>query len=143
MIIILLLAGLTFGPLIKGEKKIKALMVVNKIKSSIRPRIVNGKPVFDIKVSMQATLPQLSTSLHKQKLEQQAAQEINNQIRDTYLTGLDKDIDVYGLSAKLYRSMPKEWQELSTKGQLKLGQSSIGIITVKVNLISGGISKMK
>ncbi|MEC0174977.1 Ger(x)C family spore germination protein [Paenibacillus favisporus] len=128
---------------IKGEKKIKAMMVMNKIKSSIRPRLVNGKPVFDFKVSMQATLPQLSTSLHRQQLEMQAAKEIKSQIMDTYLTGLAKDIDVYGLSAKLYRSMPKEWQELSAKGQLKLDRGSIGIITVKVNLISGGISKMR
>lgn len=128
---------------IKGEKKIAATMVMNKIKSSIRPRIVNGKPVFDIRVSMQATLPQLSASFHKQKLERQAAQEVKNQIMDTYVKGLEKDIDAYGLSAKLYRSMPKEWQELSNKGQLKLDRGSIGIITVKVNLISGGISKMR
>lgn len=92
---------------------------------------------------MQGTLPQLSTSLHRQQLELQAAKEVKNQIMDTYVTGLAKDIDVYGLSAKLYRSMPKEWQELSNKGQLKLDRGSIGIITVKVNLISGGISKMR
>jgi Ger(x)C family germination protein len=128
---------------IKGEKKIKAMMVMNKIKSSIRPRLVNGKPVFDIKISMQATLPQLSTSLHRQQLELKAAKEVKNQILDTYVKGLEHDIDVYGLSAKLYRSMPKEWQELSNKGQLKLDRGSIGIITVKVNLISGGISKMR
>ncbi|MBJ9990905.1 MULTISPECIES: Ger(x)C family spore germination protein [Paenibacillus] len=129
--------------IIKEKKKIKAVIVMNNIKSSIRPRTVNGKPVFDIKVSMQGTLPQLSTSLHRQQLELQAAKEVKSQIMDTYVKGLEKDIDVYSLSAKLYRSMPKEWQELSAKGQLKLDRGSIGIITVKVNLISGGISKMR
>ncbi|MET3847481.1 MULTISPECIES: Ger(x)C family spore germination protein [unclassified Paenibacillus] len=129
--------------IIKGGKKIKSIMVMNKIKSSIKPRLVNGKPVFDFKVSMQATLPQLSTSLHRQQLELQATKEIKNQIMDTYLKGLEKDIDVYGLSAKFYRIMPKEWEQLSVKEQLRLDPSSIGTIDVKVNLISGGISKMR
>ncbi|MEC0093876.1 Ger(x)C family spore germination protein [Paenibacillus macquariensis] len=129
--------------ILKDEKTVKALMVMNKIKSSIRPKLIHGKPVFDIKVSMQATLPELNTSFHKSKLEMQAIKEIKNQIMETYLKGLDMDVDVYGLSGILYRKIPNAWHNLSTKDRIPLDQSSIDQIDIKVNLISGGISKMK
>lgn len=129
--------------ILKDKNTVKALMVMNKIKSSIRPKLNHGKPVFDIKVSMQATLPELSTSFHKTTLELQAAEEIRNQIMETYLKGLDMDIDVYGLSGLLYRNIPDAWHKLSTNEKIPLDSSSIDQINIKVNLISGGISKMK
>lgn len=128
---------------IKEEKKAKALMVMDKLKSSIHPKLKQGKPAFDIKVSMQATLPQLSTSFHKKKLELQATKEIKNQIMETYMKGLSMDVDVYGLSGVFYRNMPKEWHELSVKEKIELDPSSIDNIDITVNLISGGISKMR
>jgi Ger(x)C family germination protein len=128
---------------LKEGKTIKAMMVMNKVKSSIHPKLRRGKPAFDIKVSMQATLPQLNTSLHKRKFELQAAKEIKDQIMGTYMKGLDKDIDLYGLSAIFRRSMPDAWSKLSTKGKIPLDSSSIEHIDIKVNLISGGISKMR
>lgn len=129
--------------ILKDENTVKALMVMNKIKSSIRPKLNHGKPVFDIKVSMQATLPELSTSFHKTTLELQAAEEIRNQIMKTYLKGLDMDVDVYGLSGILYRNIPDAWHKLSNNEKIPLDSSSIDQIDIKVNLISGGISKMK
>ncbi len=128
---------------IKEEKKVKALMVMNKLKTSVHPKLKQGKPAFDIKVSMQATLPQLSTSLHKRQLELQATKEIKDEIMKTYLKGLDMNVDAYGLSAKFFRSMPKEWHKLNTKEKIALDPSSIDNIDIKVNLISGGISKMR
>ncbi|BFH59922.1 Ger(x)C family spore germination protein [Paenibacillus azoreducens] len=128
---------------IKKEKQVKALMVMNKIKSSIHPKLKRGKPVFDIKVSMQATLPSLNTSLHKRKLELQATKVVKDQIMGTYLKALEMDVDVYGLSAILRRSMPDAWHKLSKKGKIPLDPSSIQNIEIKVDLVSGGISKMK
>ncbi|MDQ0088880.1 Ger(x)C family germination protein [Paenibacillus anaericanus] len=128
---------------LKDENTVIAVMVMNKIKSSIRPKLDHGKPVFDIKVSMQATVPQLSTSLQKRELEQRAEKEIKNQIMNTYLKGLDMDVDVYGLSSIFYRNMSDEWTQLSTKERIPLDVSSIEQIDIKVNLVSGGISKMR
>ncbi|MCJ8011999.1 Ger(x)C family spore germination protein [Paenibacillus sp. KQZ6P-2] len=130
-------------PLAIRDDKAKALMVMTKIKSSIKPKLKHGKPVFDIKVSMQATTTNMSTSFYKKKLEQQATKEIEKQLMKTYLKGLEKDIDVYELSRVFYSSMPKEWHKLSAKGKLPLDPSSIEKIDIKVNLNSGGIAKMR
>ncbi|MFE4712600.1 Ger(x)C family spore germination protein [Paenibacillus sp. NPDC056722] len=129
---------------IKDEQNdVLALLVMNKIKHSIRPKLKNGKPVFEIKVSMQATLPEISTNLSKKKLELKAIEEINEQIMKTYTKGLEIGADVYGLSNIFYRDNVKEWNKLNDKGQLPLDSNSIDKIDIKVNLISGGISKMK
>lgn len=128
---------------IRDNTSIKALMVMNKIKSSIHPKLKHGKPVFDITVSMQATIPQLNVSLHKTKLEQQAAKEIKDQIMKTYRKGLEMNTDVLGLSGIFYRSMPNAWNKLNDNGKIPLDQSSIENIDIKVNLVNGGISKMR
>jgi spore germination protein KC len=128
---------------IKDEKNVLAMFVMTNIKSSIRPKLKNGKPVFELKVSMQATLPELSTNLSKHKLELKAAEEIHNQIMETYKKGLDMNADVYGLSSVFYRDNPNEWNKLNDHGKIPLDSSSIDKIDIKVNLISGGISKMK
>jgi Ger(x)C family germination protein len=128
---------------VKGEKSVKAQLVMTKLKSSIHPKLKHGKPVFDIKVSMQGTLTLLNMSLQKEKLELQDAKEIKKQIKKTYLKGLDMDVDVYGLSGVFYRKMPKEWRRLNSDGKIPLDPSSIENIDIKVNFNSGGISKMR
>lgn len=92
------------------------MIVMSKIKFSIQPKMKNGKPVFDIKVSMQGTLPELNTSITRSALELKAIKEIDNQIRETYLKGLEINADVYGLSGIFYRELPKEWKKLNDKG---------------------------
>lgn len=128
---------------IKDDKKVLAVIVMNKIKSSIRSKMKYGKPVFDIKVSMQGTLPELSANLNKHDLELKAIKAIDDQIRETYLKGLEINADVYGLSGIFYRNLPKEWNKLNDKKLLPLDSSSIDKIDIKVNLTSGGISKME
>jgi Ger(x)C family germination protein len=129
--------------IIKDEKTVIALIVMNKIKSSIHPKMKHGKPAFDLKVSMQGTLPELSANLNRKDLELKAIEEVNKQIMETYSKGLEINADVYGLSSIFYRAMPNEWNKLNNKGKLPLDSNSIDKIDIKVNLTSGGISKIE
>lgn len=129
--------------IIKDDKEVLAVIVMNKLKFSIQPKMKHGKPIFDIKVSMQGTLPELSANLNRKDIELKAIKVIDDQIRETYLKGLEINADVYGLSGIFYRNLPKEWNKLNDKGILPLDSSSIDKIDIKVNLISGGISKIE
>jgi spore germination protein KC len=128
---------------LKEKQTVLAVIVMSKIKSSIHPKMKDGKPAFDIKVSMQGTLPELSANLNRTELEQKAIKEINNQITGTYLKGLKINADVYGLSGIFYRDLPKEWNKLNDKSMIPLDSNSIDKIEIKVNLTSGGISKIE
>ncbi|MOA58872.1 hypothetical protein D3C78_1833620 [compost metagenome] len=92
---------------------------------------------------MQGTLPELSSNLNRTELEQKAIKEINNQITGTYLKGLEINADVYRLSGIFYRDLPKEWNKLNDKSMIPLDSNSIDKIEIKVNLTSGGISKIQ
>lgn len=129
--------------IIKDDKEVLAVIVMNKLKFSIQPKMKHGKPIFDIKVSMQGTLPELSANLNRKDIELKAIKVIDDQIRETYLKGLEINADVYGLSGIFYRNLPKKWNKLNDKGILPLDSSSIDKIDIKVNLISGGISKIE
>lgn len=129
--------------IIKDDKEVLAVIVMNKVKFSIQPKMKHGKPIFDIKVSMQGTLPELSANLNRKDIELKAIKVIDDQIRETYLKGLEINADVYGLSGIFYRNLSKEWNKLNDKGILPLDSSSIEKIDIKVNLTSGGISKIE
>lgn len=128
---------------IKHNNTVMAMFVMTKIKSSITPQVTDGKASFNIKISMQGTLPQLNSRLKQKKLEELAAQDVKKQIMETYLNGLEIGVDLLGLSDKLYRGLPEEWKIIEEGGNIPLDKSSITGIDVDVKLISGGIAKIK
>lgn len=95
----------------------------------------DGKPYFDIQITMEGDIPQLNKPLPEKKMEELAEQQMKKQIMDTYLAGLAIGSDVL-LSDKLYRNQPRQWHKLRQNGALILDRD-------KVHLQSGGISKMK
>lgn len=128
---------------IKEKNSVRAILVMNKIKPSIKPKVTAGKATFNIKISMQATIPELKERFKEKELEELAAREIKKQIMGTYLKGLESGVDVLGLSETIYRDMPNAWNRLEEGGKLPLDKSSIASIDVKVKLMNGGISKVK
>jgi len=128
---------------IKEKKSVKAILVMDKIKSSIKPKVTAGKATFAIKISMQANIPELKEHFKEKELEELAAREVKKEIMGTYLKGLELGVDVLGLSEPIYRDMPNAWKKLEEDSKLPLDKSSIASIDVKVKLISGGISKVK
>jgi len=128
---------------IKEKKSVKAILVMDKIKSSIKPKVSAGKATFAIKISMQANIPELKEHFKEKELEELAAREVKKEIMGTYLKGLELGVDVLGLSEPIYRDMPNAWKKLEEDSKLPLDKSSIASIDVKVKLISGGISKVK
>jgi uncharacterized protein YidB (DUF937 family) len=105
--------------------------------------VTDGKASFNIKISMQGTLPQLNSRLKQKKLEELAAQQVKEQIMGTYLKGLKIGVDLLGLSDKVYKELPDEWKKLEEEGNLPLDKNSITAIDVNVKLMSGGIAKIK
>ncbi|CRK84980.1 Ger(x)C family spore germination protein [Neobacillus massiliamazoniensis] len=128
---------------IKRDNSVLAMFVMTKIRSSIKPQVTDGKASFNIKISMQGTLPQLNSRLKQKKLEELAAQQVKKQIMGTYLKGLEIGVDLLGLSDKVYREIPDEWKKLEEGGNLPLDKNSITAIDVNVKLMSGGIAKIK
>ncbi|TBL74635.1 Ger(x)C family spore germination protein [Paenibacillus thalictri] len=128
---------------VKADNAPAAVIVMEDVKSSIIPTIKEGKAVFRIKVSTQGNIPQLTQNLTQKKLEQLAVEEIKKEIKEAYLEGLAKGIDVFNLSEALFRSNPRQWHNLEQNGELDLEPGSLEEIEVNAQIFSGGISKIK
>ncbi|MCY9694948.1 Ger(x)C family spore germination protein [Paenibacillus alginolyticus] len=124
------------------DQKPIAMMVVQKIKPSIEPKISNGKLTFHIKVKAQGSVTEQEKPTTEKELKELAAKEIRKQIQKTYLIGLKSDADLLGLSNSLYRSNPKEWHRLEKDGVLPLKPESLGEINVDIGISDVGIAKI-
>lgn len=119
------------------------MLVMENVKSEIKPEIKDGKVKFLMKISAQGNIPQLNQDLTEQQLNRIASEEIRKEIRETYLKGLAKGIDIFSLSEVLFRAKPKEWHEIAKEGAIPLEEGSLGQIEVSAKIFSGGISKIK
>ncbi|NRF93408.1 Ger(x)C family spore germination protein [Paenibacillus frigoriresistens] len=124
------------------DQKPIAMMVVQKIKPFIEPKISNGKLTFHIKVKAQGSVTEQEKPTTEKELKELAAKEIRKQIQKTYLIGLKSDADLLGLSNSLYRSNPKEWHRLEKDGVLPLKPESLGEINVDIGISDVGIAKI-
>ncbi|MCY9666252.1 Ger(x)C family spore germination protein [Paenibacillus alginolyticus] len=124
------------------DQKPIAMMVVQKIKPSIEPKISNGKLTFHIKVKAQGSVTEQEKPTTEKELKELAAKEIRKQIQKTYLIGLKSDADLLGFSNSLYRSNPKEWHRLEKDGVLPLKPESLGEINVDIGISDVGIAKI-
>lgn len=111
-------------------------ILLNKPKVDIKP-IVKGKDItFDIKVKVNATVSSVESSVSDQEVIDQAKKKIESEIRSTFATALEKDVDIYRLSEVLYRNQVKVWKDIQKDGKIPLGIDSIHMITVKIEKVT-------
>ncbi|RAP78597.1 Ger(x)C family spore germination protein [Paenibacillus montanisoli] len=119
-----------------------AMMVVQKIKPSIEPKLSNGELLFHIKVNAQGSVTEQEKPVTETEMTKLAEKEIRRQIQNTYLVGLKSGADLLGLSNSLYRTNPREWHRLEKDGALPLKPESLGEIDVNIGLSDVGIAKI-
>lgn len=114
-----------------------AALVMIKPKPHIYPVLKNGKIYYNIHLSIKAYVDEMVRDMKKEEIEEQAAQVIRNEIRETYNKGLRINVDVLQLGEQLYRNHPKVWRQQSD-GEFALTPESLDRIDVKVKLLHTG-----
>lgn len=118
-----------------GENYVTA--IIDKIKSKIEPRIKDGQVTFDIHVDVNVIVTLLHGKVKDKDLRKAIESQIEKEIRDTYKEALEKDIDIYRLSEKLYRSNLKEWKKREKDGKIALTEDSIALNIVVQKVDAG------
>jgi len=122
----------------------KANVVIIKPHNSITPKVVNGKVLYNVKVSVEAYLNELREPLSNAALKKETAKVIVAQIRNSYKKGLAIKSDVLNLEDSLFRLNNKKWNQLYQKNDtFLLNEDSLHDIEVKVHIIHGGKYKSK
>lgn len=120
---------------IPDNKDPDAALILTKSRPHIRVITKDGAVRFNIKMTIQAYLDELTVNIGKTKIEKQAEQVIREQIRATYTKGLAIQADVFQLGLHLYRKNPEKWREWREKG---LDEQSLDRIDVDVHLLHTG-----
>ncbi|MBD2861162.1 Ger(x)C family spore germination protein [Paenibacillus oceani] len=127
----------------QGGAATESTIVLENVKPRIEAEVSGGKAAFRISISAAGNIPQLEQDVQEKELERLAEAKIKSEIKKTYTEGLNLGADVLGLSEALYRAKPKQWHDLIRNGKLPLRPDSIVSIEVSVDIVSGGISKIK
>lgn len=98
---------------------------------------------FEVKLNMNALLSSFEGKITEKEIRQFVKKQIKKEIEETYLEGLEKDVDIYRLSEYLYRSDVKNWKKVQKDGKVPLTESSISSITIEVNKVYTGRKAFK
>ncbi|SFK93366.1 Ger(x)C family spore germination protein [Brevibacillus centrosporus] len=123
-----------------SDKKLIADLVAEKPEYDVKPSIKYGKAYFDISINVKAGVNELHADVTEQELTQMAQKEIERQIRQTFQTAVEKEIDIYNLGESLFRKNPYEWKRIAS-GTV-LNKDSLRTINVNLQIVYPGRYKL-
>ncbi|MFJ8266995.1 Ger(x)C family spore germination protein [Peribacillus asahii] len=112
-------------------------LVIDKTKVKVKPIVKKNDIRFIISIETDAVLRELPQDKDFKKLARVAEQTIKKQVEETYLQGIEKNIDIYRLSEMLYRKNVQAWKNVEQKGKVPLTKDSIQKFDIKVHIVNG------
>jgi spore germination protein KC len=111
-------------------------VAVWNVKPRINAHVEHGLPVFDVLVKGNATL--LAQSGPAQNVNRVLGQEIQNEIRSTFSSGVRENVDVLNLENSLYRWHNHLWKQTFGNNRLSISKRMLGNITVDIKVEHAG-----
>ncbi|MBB3109826.1 Ger(x)C family germination protein [Paenibacillus phyllosphaerae] len=122
---------------INDREEGKATVALQDVRNKIKVKIEGGKPVFTIRLRMTGEVAELSGNLNKQKIIDIVSAKIEDEVRATYLAGLERGDDLLNLETALYRKQNKVWKQQAKKKEWLPGKDDLKI-EVQFKLRSSG-----
>lgn len=107
-------------------------VVIDNLNVQVNPIVQAGKVQVDIELKLNATVYVMEGNPSIFEIQDGIKKEIKKEIHDTYEAALDKGIDVYRFSEKLYRKDLKAWKQVQKEGRVELSEDTIRKVTVSI-----------
>ncbi|MCD1257424.1 Ger(x)C family spore germination protein [Paenibacillus athensensis] len=107
-------------------------------KIQIRPIVKGNSAAYEVSVKLSGNISDIVRAIKETELEAEVAARVRNEIRETFVNGLQINSDLLQLQHTLYRTNNKEWKRLKREGNLKLMPDSLADIRVDVQLNNAG-----
>lgn len=92
-------------------------------------------PVFSLNISVEADLLEKLKEVPIKKVKEIIQKDIETKVRELYVNGIEKRIDVLNLGEKWYRANPKKYKELETTNRFYLEKNSLKNVKVSVKIL--------
>ncbi|ARK24705.1 hypothetical protein SporoP37_08550 [Sporosarcina sp. P37] len=114
----------------------RSTVTIDKVKVKIKPVIGKTEVKFDIDVELWATISSVEQDVSTDRIRKEIIKVVEKEIKETYEEALEKNVDIYHLSEKLYRKNVKEWKKYHKDGKLELTEDSIRNLKVRVTKLA-------
>jgi Ger(x)C family germination protein len=128
---------------VERDQSLAAVLFLEKPKVRIKPSVQGHRVYFDVKLTIKAVINELHQDISEKDLTGLAEQKLEDQIRHTYLKGVEKKVDLYHLGEYLYRHQPGTWHRLEDDNHFVLHEDSLRALHLHVHLTSTGRYKLK
>ncbi|WP_413381079.1 Ger(x)C family spore germination protein [Alkalihalobacillus sp. 1P02AB] len=115
------------------------VLTIEGIKVKKKMELVAGQPVYHLDIKLEAQLLELLKEMEDHEVQKIAEKIVKKQVRDTFLTGVEKEIDLYGLEFETYVHHYREWEPL--KENFPLQAQLLGDISVEIDVVHSGLLK--
>ncbi|WP_301110081.1 Ger(x)C family spore germination protein [Sporosarcina sp.] len=106
-------------------------VIIENLKVKITPDVKHDVK-FDVDVKLQASISNLTGSITIKEIKKKIEEEVAREIMATYHDAIDKDIDIYRFSERLYRKELETWKKHQENGRIHLTENSFGKLNVDV-----------
>lgn len=118
-------------------------ITIDNLKIKVKPKVQGDEVKFEVKLNMNALISSFEGKITEKEIRHFVKKQITKEIQETYLAGLEKEVDIYRLSEYLYRSDLKNWKRVQKDGKVTLTEDSISNITIEVNKVYTGRKAFK
>ncbi|MFC0212872.1 Ger(x)C family spore germination protein [Paenibacillus chartarius] len=116
----------------------QAALSLEKPKVDIVPNIQGKEVSYTVDVKLSGYISEIMQPMSEQLMEEKAAKQIQEEIKKTFVNGLDMKSDLLQLGHALYRQKNKDWKRLYSEKELILTPDSLKDIKVSVQLNHAG-----
>lgn len=118
---------------IKKNGKVAASFVLEDIKPKITPVVQRDQTVkFRIDIKLNSRLNIMEQDVKREFIKKALQEKVAAEVKETYVTALEKNADIYRFSEVLYRKDYQTWKRVAKNGRIPLSEDSIAQINVKV-----------
>jgi spore germination protein KC len=129
--------------ILKEGKQVVASIIFVDPKVKIESSIQNGKPYFDIDVSVTGQIYMIRKPLQVSRIYQLSEKAIEEEIRSTFLEGVTRKDDLYSLSKVLLNQHHALWHKLNEEKAFFLEKNSLRSVHAKVTISNSGGLKLR
>lgn len=135
----------TYASLIVRQKKqVKATLRIQHVKLDVVPvPHTAGDPRFKITIHLNGFVKELMSNVSAEYIRSNAETQVKEQVKATYLKGIKKGSDVYGLESVLYKKDLQAWKAFAKNHDKKLSEDALAEVNVLVYLSDSGKMKLK
>ncbi|HBZ81497.1 MULTISPECIES: Ger(x)C family spore germination protein [Brevibacillus] len=130
------------GLIIRENNTPKATIRIKHVGLQIVPLTTGPIPRYKLKVHLLGFVRELMSPVSPAHIQKNSEEQVREQIRDTFLKGLKKGTDLYGLEKELFKKDYRAWRAYEKEHRTAPTADSIASIHIQVHLSDSGKMKM-